>query len=983
MLRNCRNLIVSFVKSLSIFALLMVATTTFAQTQKGGFVLSGKVISSEGEEPLEMVLVKLSTSSWAMTNEKGEFKITALKQGKYKYEISYLGFETVVGEVNVTKNISDFKIIMRPMGLGLEEIVVTAEEHKMGSASTIGQAAIQHLQAKSVEDMLQLLPGQVTKNPDLTNAGQASIREIDAGGDASNSLGTAVFVDGAPMSNDANMQVFSTAKHGTNSSPAQNTMNNQTTSGRGVDLRSISPDNIESIEVIRGIPSAEYGNLTSGAVVIKTKVGTTPYEAKVKIDPNSKLAYFGKGFTMKKNRGAINLSADYTKSFADRRMTYKGYDRITANGAYSNTFMKETTPLSLNLKLSYYRNLSAQKADESMRPEELLENKNQGFRFAADGMWRLNKSWISNFNYAASVSYSVQEDLYRQYQTGSAMPYAYSRVPGEFETHFIPGGYLSEYRISGKPLTAYAQLKANKMFTFKLGSNNIKVGADYNLSANYGEGMQFDIMSPPKPGDGQGARPRSFKSIPAMHQMSYFLENATELTFAGQTLNIQAGVRINTLFIDELAKRGNMTTFDPRVNVSYQFLSHENNKVFDDLSVVGGFGLASKMPTMLHLYPNPVYYDYTTYNGYVSGDPDRSLAIMTTDVINNSANPNLKPATSRKFEVGISGRINKIRGTITYFNEKYKNEYGFSSVPYWLQYRNFAKDEIPAGATPIYENGNLYYTTTPGGAQTEVAYLTQKRVVTYQMPSNENETFKQGIEYSFNFGEIKAIKTDIIVDGAWYYIKRKNVGNSFNSGRSDIYDKTSATYTDGTASGTIMNDYNTYLAVMPTGSGSITQRVNTNFRFVTHIPVLKLVFTTTAQVVWYESAQYIYEDNEGNSLIEKGVYNGRDVWFVHPEGFYDKHGNYTVWNKATMPYDRQYEALTNRTTNMSYYDKQTFPMTCMLNFKMTKEFKKFVELSFVANNILKFSNMFHKDKQGGYREMYSPIYFGAELKIKI
>ena len=91
----------------------------------------------------------------------------------------------------------------------------------------------------------------------------------------------------------------------------------------------------------------------------------------------------------------------------------------------------------------------------------------------------------------------------------------------------------------------------------------------------------------------------------------------------------------------------------------------------------------------------------------------------------------------------------------------------------------------------------------------------------------------------------------------------------------------------------------------------------------------------------------------------------------------------TVWNKATMPYDRQYEALTNRTTNMSYYDKQTFPMTCMLNFKMTKEFKKFVELSFVANNILKFSNMFHKDKQGGYREMYSPIYFGAELKIKI
>ena len=84
MLRNCRKLIVSFAKSLLILTLLMMTATTYAQTQKGGFVLSGKVISSEADEPLEMVLVKLSTSSWAMTNEKGEFKITALKQGTYK-----------------------------------------------------------------------------------------------------------------------------------------------------------------------------------------------------------------------------------------------------------------------------------------------------------------------------------------------------------------------------------------------------------------------------------------------------------------------------------------------------------------------------------------------------------------------------------------------------------------------------------------------------------------------------------------------------------------------------------------------------------------------------------------------------------------------------------------------------------------------------------------------------------------------------------
>ena len=184
--------------------------------------------------------------------------------------------------------------------------------------------------------------------------------------------------------------------------------------------------------------------------------------------------------------------------------------------------------------------------------------------------------------------------------------------------------------------------------------------------------------------------------------------------------------------------------------------------------------------------------------------------------------------------------------------------------------------------------------------------------------------------------------------------------------------------------GNKIQGFNTYLAVMPSGSGSISQRVNTNFRFVTHIPALKLVFTTTAQVVWYESAQTIYEDENGNSMFEHiKDFKGKEVYMVHPEGFYDGEGKYTVWDKTTMPYNREYLDLINYTTNMYYYDKQTFPMTCMLNFKMTKEFKKFVELSFVANNILKFSNTFYKDKQGGYRELYSPIYFGAELKIKI
>ena len=67
-------------------------------------------------------------------------------------------------------------------------------------------------------------------------------------------------------------------------------------------------------------PSVEYGNLTSGAVIIKTKSGVTPFETKVKLDSYSKMFYAGKGFLLGEKAGAMNLSADYSQSYDDIRM---------------------------------------------------------------------------------------------------------------------------------------------------------------------------------------------------------------------------------------------------------------------------------------------------------------------------------------------------------------------------------------------------------------------------------------------------------------------------------------------------------------------------------------------------------------------------------------------------------------------------------------------------------------------------------------
>ncbi len=71
-----------------------------------------------------------------------------------------------------------------------------------------------------------------------------------------------------PISTDANMQYSPLSD--TQSSTSSSTLeNNRNITNRGVDMRSISTDDIESVEVVRGIPSVEYGNLTSGLVKIK------------------------------------------------------------------------------------------------------------------------------------------------------------------------------------------------------------------------------------------------------------------------------------------------------------------------------------------------------------------------------------------------------------------------------------------------------------------------------------------------------------------------------------------------------------------------------------------------------------------------------------------------------------------------------------------------------------------------------------------
>ena len=394
------------------------------------YTVSGKVIDADDGSPLEVVNITFENNSfWAVTDLQGKFSLQ-LKDGEYHYEVSYLGYETVKGVVKVSgKDISNLNIKLQATSLALSEVTVTAKQQAMGSSSVIDKTALQHLQPKTIEDMLQLTPGSITQNPDLNSIGQAYIREI--GGSNNNAMGTSIVLDGAPISNDAAMMAFSTATGGTAD------RSGQSTTGKGVDLRTISPDNVESIEVIRGIPSAEYGNLTSGAVIVKTKKGSTPWEIKGKTDPNSKMGYIGKGFTLSTGT-TVNVSADYSSSYSDIRFRADGYERINGSLGLSQTFFS-TRPLSVNFKASYFQNLNTVRTDPQAQYAERSKSDNKGVRLILNGDWNLKAALISNLSYNVSFNYSHQRDTERDFKIlkSGMQPVAFSTEEGEHVAPFL------------------------------------------------------------------------------------------------------------------------------------------------------------------------------------------------------------------------------------------------------------------------------------------------------------------------------------------------------------------------------------------------------------------------------------------------------------------------------------------------------------------------------------------------------------------
>jgi len=820
-------------KILLYFLLLLFAAKAEAQNasaKRESFTVRVTVIDSLSKEKMIGVAVQMKNLGiYAVTDMNGVATSPNVPRGLTAVDVSCLGYEPVVRTINVDRNLV-VSVRLIETSLQLKEVSVVAKNSAAGvsTSSQIGRQAIEHLQATNLSDLMQLLPGQLMQSSDLTTMKQLNFRSAGSAFDANNAFGALVIVDGVPESNNATLS----GKIG------------NTTAGTGLDLRQIGTDNIESVEVIRGIPSAEYGDLTSGAVVVKSKSGKTPYEFRTKVNPTTINSSIGKGWSLGANKGFLNASFDYAQAWGDPRTKTRSFDRISASATYANTFFKKVrtkTKVSINSLIDW----AGQDPDE-VANGTFSTQKDFKIQISHDGKIPLNLPLARTISYTAGVSFSDKQSSTSTYVTKNGIiPIITATETGYYD---VPYQSMS-YKTSGGAISAPQSyfFKVSNAFGahIKTFTHQFNMGLEYRYESNKAKGFYNDNELLPLRPNSDG-RPRPYYDIPALNQLSGYVEDNMSWKWWGMKYKLQAGFRYTHL---QPGMAEQVWSVSPRLNASVQIAKW--------LDLRAGYGQNAKTPGMVHLYPEKSYADKLAADNTGADNPAERMLLYHTYVYDVQRTKGLKNATNTKYELGFDIKLTE--------NQK------LSVVGYW--------DNTPNGFSGLGKQflyTSNFYKMGQGlinqvGQKPLVDWANPARVDTMWMSTGEYGNYSwalnRGIEFDVDLGRIEKWNTSFYFSGAYMETSSKSTLRSISTPKNKdltLYPETNTT---------------PFKYIYPAGRNvSFDKRFSTQLRGVLNIPSLRMVFSSSLQVIWYgysgssnramDPVAYVIPNVATNSLIE-------------------------------------------------------------------------------------------------------------------
>lgn len=931
--------------------LLVSADVMTAQQNRALFSISGKVVDAKTGEPVIGAAVNVEdTGIWAISDENGKFFLPDIRPGDYAVQFSCLGFVDKRLSFVVKKDIPNLTIKLDQNTLALNSVVVTAERDKEGMNTSLkfGANALNHLQMSNVTDISALLPGGKTVNPDLTTDNAVSLRSGGlAAGNAA--FGTALEVDGVRVGNNASFGSMS-----------------------GTGTRNISTENVQSIEVITGVPSAEYGDLNSGMVRINTRKGLTPWNITFAVNPRTYQASASKGIDLMKNRGVLNVSAEWTRATQKLSSPYTSYTRRGFSASYSNTFKNV-----LKFEAGATGNIGGMntKNDPDAYKGTWSKVRDNVLRANTSLTWLLRKSWITNLKLDASVNYNDNRSQDHAYGSSASMlPAVHSELAGYYLADRLPVSYFSDKVIDSKELDYAASLKYEWFKKSGKRLSKLKAGVQWKANGNVGEGEYYKDPSVAA----NGYRPRPYSQYPFMHNVAAYIEEDYTFPIGKTSLQISAGLRLENLFVKDTDYK-NVSSLSPRFNAKW--------KISDNLSIRGGWGVSEKLPSFYILYPVQKYRDIQTF-GFSHGDS--SSYVYYTQPYKMLFNENLKWQKNYNAEFGIEayflrtsvslvGFFNKTKNPYTYQNIYTPFSYNIMSVPSGYTVPDNPEIRVDSQTGQVYMRGSNEEFWTPMTTK-----VTDKTFFESQMPGNGDDIYRTGAELIVDFPEIAPIRTKFRLDANYSYTHY--IDNTLNW-----------TYRTGWSHTSLSNRSYQYVGIYANGgesgtfNGKESHSLNANLTAITHIPEARIVITCRLEMSLlsrfrnlsrYQGREYAYNVNaDGVESIGGSIYDSNNYTAIRPVKYMDENGDVHDFTDKEAS-DPAFANLIIKSGNAYTFSQDGYGAYLSANLSVTKEIGDHVSLSFFANNFTN-SRMYVTSKATGVSAIFTPaFYYGLTCRLK-
>jgi hypothetical protein len=671
--------------------------------------LHGIVKDTSGERLIGANIIVKELQIGCQTDSKGYYSIKSIKAGDYIIEASFMGYRKFAKRVHIKAgSMLEINIIMvsTTFQIGGIEVYGTSEllPKDVSTKTIITSGEIEHFQASSIKDVLDLVPGvQKSDNPGLGKTTQMSIRGNE--NDPLSAFGTSIIVDGTPVSNNANLQFYQL-------SDATTGISNM---GAGVDLRSIPADNIESIEVITGLPSVRYGEFTEGIINVHSKLGPIPNRLQVKNNPVLTEGSFGGGILV--GESGLNYNLNVARDERNIRLSGDEYYRFTGSSILSNNYFDNQ--LNNNIKINFQTVLDNENPKGDLMQ---INNYNHGYD--------LGISTWGNYKPTDGVS-TLEYDLSIGLNRKNSMVSRLVQSPMRIVLGDTLASYIGKRETRGSEWNLNGTIQWSRIFYTGDIIHKFLVGSKPEFDANTGQGIVVDTNFEYASFDSK-EKSYSFNSVPGQFLMNVYAED--EIT--GHLLcdyNMVFGLRYDMyrpykFNLSGLWGKGDIieshqgSFFNPRFNLMV-YLS-QNNQI--RLSA----GTASKSPPMSTVFPEATYYNWRN-----------PLDSLTYYYAYNRRVPDLKGNREAQYELS--------------FDQKFSNILGFSISGYYKK-----RSGEPGGI-----NVPVFYSTIINGKS--YIYF----IDSYALSSNFGTTESKGMELSLKTTKIKPLNLEIQITGSYSRFK--------------------------------------------------------------------------------------------------------------------------------------------------------------------------------------------------------------------